>query len=111
LKRKNQKENNNDNMIMNNEKDDFTKRKYPKYVSEIFAIIRNSGISSKRIPMDGDCGAHSVIASLQINSGKYDLTVDELLSKMNLVTGSGYWWSVEELSTLVSKIVCGLFAI
>src|SRR5207244_11414922 len=30
---------------------------------------------------------------------------------MNLVTGSGYWWSLEELSTLVSKIDCGLFAI
>src|SRR5437868_7889470 len=61
--------------------------------------------------MDGDCGIHSVIASLQVNSARYDLTTEELMSKMNLVTGSGYWWSLEELSTLVSKIGCGLFAI
>src|SRR5437868_777963 len=109
--RNNQMRNDADCLILDDENDDFTQSKYPKYVSEIFAMIRKSGISSKRIPMDGDCGAHSVIASLQINSGKFDLTIDELLSKMNLVTGSGYWWSVEELSTLVSKIGCGLFTI
>jgi hypothetical protein len=91
--------------------DDSYQNKYPRYVNEIIDGIRKSGISPRKIPMDGDCGIHSIIASLQINSNKYDLTAEELMSKINLGTGSGYWWSIEELSTIVSKIGFGLFAI
>src|SRR5437868_8332258 len=99
----------NDELIMDN--DDEWWNQHPAYVIQIIELIKNAGVSQKKIPADGDCCVHSIVASLQINSSRYDLSAENLMSKLNLRLGSNYWWTIEEMCSLVESIGYGLFAV
>ena len=101
---------NHDKLIIDDDDEPWSGQHAP-YVTEIIEMIRNAGVSQKKIPADGDCCIHSVIGSLQINSSRYDISADTLIQRLNLRLGSNYWWNIEEMCTLVESIGFGLFAV